>query len=514
MFIIHAIMSSARRPSLTVDEITTESLMEAKQAATRGLASELWLFLELAVPTTLLNFGFIISPLLTASYVGRKFGPTFLSGFTLANMTGNLCTFSLMAGLFSAADTLGPQSFGKGDKKELGLIAIRGFVFASNILLPINVVLVLYLKEILIALGQDEDAATHALDWYRIFVWSLPFCVAYNSIWKFLSAQHIMRPMIYVSLLSCGVILPLGLELLTEAYGFLGSAMAYVTFQASQAVLLIFYLCWKKPYVEGTWPGLGCWREAVLRRKPMLEYIHLGVGGMFAQSEWVFWEALGLVIGLLGVVQLSVHTIPTQVTMFLCLAPFGAGTALTIRMGTTLLISVREAQHIAIACVVLVTVFSMFVNLLVYVNSESVIGFFTNDREVIELANAVWWKVCIFNQSVALFGILSGVANGLGMQWTLGGVNIFWLWVFGLPTIYHFAVTRGGGLEAAWTWINYPYVAMNVCLIVALAKTNWHDVADKIKDKEGIDPSMELLLELQEIGNANNENEGLLMMHF
>jgi MATE family multidrug resistance protein len=503
-------MSSARRPSLTVDELTTESLIEAKQAARKGLASELWLFLELAVPTTLLNLGFVISPLLTASYVGRKFGPTFLSGFTLASLTGNLCTFSLMAGLFSAADTLGPQSFGTGDKREVGLIAIRGFVFACCILLPINVVLVLYLKDILVALGQNQDAATHASDWYRIFVWSLPFCVAYNSIWKFLSAQHIMRPMIYVSLLSCGVILPLGLELLTEAHGFLGSAMAYVTFQASQALLLIIYLCWKKPYVEGTWPGLGCWREAVLRQNAMIEFMHLAVGGMFAQSEWVFWEALGLVIGLLGVVPLSVHTIPNQVTMLLCLAPFSAGTALTIRMGATLPISVRDAQNIAIACVVLVTVFSMFLNLLVYVKSESVIGFFTNDREVIELANAVWWKVCIFNQCVALFEILCGVANGLGIQWTLGGVNFFWLWVFGLPAIYHFAVTRGGGLEAAWTWINYPYVGMHVCLIAAFIKESWRDVADNINDKEEIDPSMDLLPELQQNGNTNHEHAGLL----
>jgi Na+-driven multidrug efflux pump len=425
-------------------------------------------------------------------------------------LTGNLCTFSLMAGLFSAADTLGPQSFGTGDKREVGLIAIRGFVFASCILLPINIVLVLYLKEILIALGQNQDAATHASDWYQIFVWSLPFCVTYNSIWKFLSAQHIMRPMIHVSLLSCGVILPLGLELLTEAYGFLGSAMAYVTFQASQAVLLILYLCWKKPYVEGTWPGLGCWREAVLREKPMMEYMHLGVGGMLAQSEWVFWEALGLVIGLLGVVPLSVHTIPNQVTMLLCLAPFSAGTALTIRMGTTLPINVRDAQNIAIACVVLVTVFSMFVNLLVYVKSESVIGFFTNDREVIELADAVWWKVCIFNQSVALFEILCGVANGLGIQWTLGGVNFFWLWLFGLPAIYHVAVTRGGGLEAAWTWINYPYFGMHVCLIAAFVKESWRDVADNINDKEGIDPSTELLPDMQQHGNTNHETVGLL----
>jgi hypothetical protein len=42
-------------------------------------------------------------------------------------------------------------------------------------------------------------------------------------------------------------------------------------------------------------------------------------GGVLAQSEWVFWEALGLIVGKLGVVALSTHTIPSQVIMFLCM---------------------------------------------------------------------------------------------------------------------------------------------------------------------------------------------------
>jgi Na+-driven multidrug efflux pump len=76
--------------------------------------------------------------------------------------------------------------------------------------------LVLFLKDVLVALGQDEEAATYASDWYRVFVWSLPFCVIYNTTWKFLLAQQIMRPMIIVSMLSCTIILPCGLELLAE----------------------------------------------------------------------------------------------------------------------------------------------------------------------------------------------------------------------------------------------------------------------------------------------------------
>ena len=152
--------------------------------------TECRLFLELATTTTLLTLGFILSPLMTASYIGRRFGPVFLSGFTLANLTGNLCTFSIMSGVLSASDTLSPQAFGTGDYREVGLLAIRGAVSCCAILLPINVVLVLYLESGLVMLGQDPLAASYAVSWYRIFVLSLPFNIVAQVMWKFLSAQR------------------------------------------------------------------------------------------------------------------------------------------------------------------------------------------------------------------------------------------------------------------------------------------------------------------------------------
>lgn len=455
---------------------------QMKKPKLNSMRKELRLFLELAIPTTILNVGFIASPLMTASHVGRKFGPVHLSGFTLATLTGNICTFSLMYGLLNAADTLGPQAYGVGNKKQVGLIAMRGFTFAIALLLPISVILVISIKDILIALGQDEEASTHASDWYRIFVWSFPFGISYSCIWKFLSAQHIMKPMILASVFSVCIVLPLALDVLTKSFGFVGSAYAYVVFHASQAILLVFYLWWKEPYDKDTWPGFQCWREAIFQYKPMMEFIHLGLGGMFAQSEWIFWEAIGLVIGLLGVVPLSVHTIPNQMTQLLCLAPFSAGTAVAIRIGHTLPLDVNHAKRIALTCISLTTAFFVLVNVGVYILSDWIIGLFTKDEEVMELANAVWWKVCVFNTSLALFGAHCGVANGLGMQWTLAGANIFWLWVVGLPAIYYMAYIREGGVECAWSWINFPYLGMNSCLIVAYATTDWQKVADKIQE--------------------------------
>ncbi|KAL3930026.1 MAG: hypothetical protein SGBAC_011948 [Bacillariaceae sp.] len=454
-----------------------------------SIRSELWAFIELAIPTILVNLGMIASPMLCASFVGRKFEPVYLSGFALANLTGNLCTFSIILGIFSASDTLGPQAFGAGNHKEVGMIAIRGFVCAASILLPINIFLVIFLGDMLIYLGQDEEAVELGVAWYRIFVWSFPFCLVYNVIWKFLSAQNIMRPMIVVSLLCFGIILPCGLELMTEYHGFLGSAWAYVIYQAIQAISLLAYIAWTHPHIHGTWPGMSCWREAILAYTPMVEFMRLGMGGMLAQCEWVFWEASGLVIGLLGVIPLSVHTIPSQVLMLLWLPPLSAGTALSIRMGNTMTTSVKMTKKLVVSGTLLIVSAYAVLNMIIYIQAKPIILLFTSDTEVLEIAEQMWWKMCTFSQLCSLFGALCGIATGLGMQWTLASINLIWLWVFGLPTLYYFAIVRGGGLEAAWTCINIPYAGMDVSLLIAFANVNWEKFAEDLKVKIATDNS-------------------------
>jgi MATE family multidrug resistance protein len=447
--------------------------------------NDIWLearlFLELAGVSSLMNLGFISSPLLTASYVGRSFSPVYLSAFTLANLTGNLCTFSIMAGLFSASDTLSPQAFGRGDFAEVGRIAIRGFAVASTLLLPINVVLFYYLESIMIALGQNAEASMYASQWYKVFVFNLPFSVLFNCLWKFLTAQHIMKPLILVSILCTCVILPLSLEICIHTMGFVGSAVGYVIFQASQAIALLFYVYWKQPHEAGTWPGLS--REIVasaLDWNQMKEFLHLGLGGIVAQCEWVFWEAIGLIVGRLGVVALSVHTIPNQTIMAFCMVPFSFGIALAIRMGNSLPLSVRRTQVFVLSILLFSTILFGLVTIVVYVYRDAIVGLFTTDESVKELADVIWLKVSLFNLNIAIFGIMVGIATGLGKQWSLGVINFVFLWLFGLPMIYYTAIVRDKGLDAAWFWMNIPYLCMNVTLFVMFVFTDWHQIQEQI----------------------------------
>ena len=88
--------------------------------------------------------------------------------------------------------------------------------------------------------------------------------------------------------------------------------------------------------------------------------------------------------------------------------------------------------------------------------------------------------------------MLWGIATGLGMQWTLGAINIFFLWVLGVPVTYYAALVQGGGLGTVWTWINAPYTGMNLSLIAIFIVKDWQRVQTKIQEREEGEADMHL----------------------
>lgn len=194
-----------------------------------------------------------------------------------------------------------------------------------------------------------------------------------------------------------------------------------------------------------------------------------------------------MIVGTFGKVALSVHTIPTQCIMVAFMPPLSLGIALAIRLGATLPVSVPRAKRLVKDCYILGTVFCGSFALVMYVERHTIFSWFTKSDAVIAGAEQIWMKVCFYFFQLSLFGIHMGTCIGLGMQWTLGIVTIVVLWIVGLPAAYFMSVTLGGGLDAAWTAVWPPYVAINVILAVAVLRADWEDIAEQIRIREGME---------------------------
>lgn len=461
-----------------VSDDTTSLWIEAKQ------------MMNLAIPTMIVSVGSIVPPAMSASYVGRHLGTLYLAALALGTLTANLLTLSVLQGLYSASDTLSPQAFGAKNYREVGLIAMRGFAAGMAIVIPINILLCFFMDDILIFVGEEEEASRLAAQWYRVYTLTVPFYALYTVTWKFLSTQEIMMPLVLATLCSVFVILPTSLHILVPTMGLQGSALAILIYQVSQAGLVLLYLVWKKPHHPETWPDLSCWREALLW-KPFVQYIRLGTGGIMASSEWIWWEMLTLMIGTLGVVPLSVHAIPTQVILTCFMLPYGIGIALSIRIGAILPTDFRRAKRLTLWSVLVSSVVFAVFSIAMYVMRERICSWFTTDPEVLAGAKEIWWKIAFSFFQSSYFGIFTGISYGLGMQWTQGWATVVFMWLFSLPAIYIHGIVFNGGLSAVWTWIYPPYIGINTIMAYKFIVADWEAISRSIRTREGINESDE-----------------------
>ena len=337
----------------------------------------------LSIPTIIIQAGLFLPQFLTASYVGTTLGVENLDGFTLGNLMSNLMTLSVLQGLFTANDTLNPQAFGAGNYKEVGLLAIRGFVVCTLSILPSNVILFFFMDPILVFLKQNPITSELATGYYRVLMIGLPFYILYAMQWKFLAAQEIMKPLLIVTVIACSLV-PLLLRLCVAWFGFLGSALSLVLYLALQSLLVLLYLVVLKPHHPETWSGLKI-KEA-LEWNSVKPYLVLAGGGLLASCEWWFWEILSLVIGSFGVIPLSIHTIPTQLLTMIIMLPLGVGLALSVRIGVTISHDVKRAKDLTFWCSVFITVLISFMTAGLWVFRKPLILMFSSDPLVVEVS--------------------------------------------------------------------------------------------------------------------------------
>ena len=164
--------------------------------------------LDLAAPLVVIQIGIEIPQMIVTAIVGRRFDTHCLDAIGLGNMVINMFVLSFLLGLLMATDTLAPQAYGAENKRQVGILAIRGCFVCMAVVLPINTVVCLNLEAILLWMGQPALASRYAADFCRVCLIGIPFNIVYFVGWKFLSAQGIMRPLVVVTVPCFLVILP------------------------------------------------------------------------------------------------------------------------------------------------------------------------------------------------------------------------------------------------------------------------------------------------------------------
>lgn len=449
---------------------------------------ELQLLVNIAIPTVIVQFStFILYPQ-CASAIGRHLDTDSLGAYSLGSLSGNMTCVSILIGTLSASETLQPRSFGLGKYREVGLLAVRGFIVSlMSLAIPVTIMLT-QAENVFDALGQDEEVGMLAAKWIHVYAWSVPPLILFRVTQRWLASQNIVFPCMFGAAIGSFLVHPIILKYAISRYGFYGSGWAISITQSVQYLLCLAYIYFSGEYIPQTWPGLNLstMRDA-LNIKGLQTYLKLSFGGIFALSEWWFWEAICFLSGKFGVIDLCIHTVSYQLIPITFMVPLGVSIGLTVRMGVLLPVDVQGAKKLAAYTMTIVLIIGVLISCMMYKYQESIISLFTDDEEVIAGCKIIWFRLCIYNVLLYMFCMSRGILSALGLQWRTAVTMIICLWFIAIPTIVYCCINRGGGFFMMWRILPWTYVFLDIALTFCYVFADWEEIGARIKSESSIE---------------------------
>ena len=310
--------------------------------------------------------------------------------------------------------------------KLIGLIVQRAVCIMLITSAPIFVVWY-YCAELLVVLKQDPAISAEAGQ----YVWRLaPSLVPYllfELLKKYLIAQRIMKPMIFILTVTSLVhVLLVYLYIYPLGMGFLGAASATATAQWLMLLLGIFVVYWRG-YYKQTWPPLSMdifrgW-FAILR---------FGLPGMAMLClEWWSFELCALAAGWLGAIQLDSFVVLLQVQSFIFMIPLGLSVAISTVTGNRLGAGEPQlAKQGAIVAIGSGLVMQTVVAIVLWLARAQVGRLFSDDSAVVDVVSEVFPITSVMLLFDAMQVVCGGVLRGLGYQSIGAATNLTGFYFF------------------------------------------------------------------------------------
>ncbi len=402
-------------------------------------------------------------------------GPQYLAAGTLAGAF--FMPFQLTGiGIVGAVAPLVAQARGRGDTKAVRRIVRQGFWLAiavSTLLVPI----VLSIKPIYLALGQDPHTTELAESYIQAGFWMLYPALGIMVVRSFLSAFAATRVILFVTVI--GVIANAGIAY-TLIFGHFdfprlelrGAAIATGIVNIIMFLALLGYVLTHRKlkrfhvlvrFLKPDWPRF-------------FEILKVGLPiGLTVAAEVGLFSVAAILMGLLGTDETAAHAVALQLAATAFMVPLGLGMACTVRVGLAYgrgdAEGVRKAGWMA---VVLGVGFMTLTASLFLIAPHWLVAVFLDSRNP-DNTNALM-LAATFLGIAGLFQLADGAQvvaahalRGLSDTRTPSLLAIFGYWFVGLPTAYVLGFVVGWRGTGIWLGLATGLAFVAVLLLTRFA---------------------------------------------
>lgn len=431
---------------------------------------------KLAAPIMAVSMLSFLMVMLDMAMVGRL-GTQELAASALANTFFN-CLQHPMVGCATALDTLLAQSHGGGKHVAYGQWAKTGVLTLLALSVPLAGVLFLT-EPILLAMGQDAVLAERAGVFCRLLVPGVPPFFAFLGLTKYLQAQSILAPSVWIALFANVLNVCLNWLLIYELdLGFEGAPVATSLSRWAQLLALVLYIYCSRSRHAKTIPELWSDPEGVGFTARARGFMKFGAPGalMLGLEAWSF-ETTTLLAGLIGVVPLAAHMILLNTIGFTFLSfPFGLGIASSIRVGWLLGAGdAAKAKHCGKVCFILMLGFMVVLSVTKIVMRNHLGKIFSTDPEVIATVADLIWIAALFQVSDGVQAAVGGILRGMGRQKLVAGLNFVGFWLIGIACGSALAFGADVGVSGLWWGLAAGLTCTAMSGVVLLRRTDWEE---------------------------------------
>jgi MATE family multidrug resistance protein len=332
-------------------------------------------------------------------------------------------------------------------------------------------------ESVLIFVGQDEVLANLAGEYIRLLLPGLIPNIITNCVSKFLQAQGLMNPQMYVYMIvfPINVLMQYFLVYADTPWrlGFYGAPIGSVIADTLVALLLVLYV----RFVDG-YQYWHPWTRECLSEWGV--YFSLGLPGMLSIcSEWWIFEAAALLAGVFGAVPLAAQSVILNSVTLAYMIFLGLAIACSNRVGNFLggnrPDSAKNSAFVSmyltmiLACITFVTLFSL----------RKVWGhLFTSDSDVIKVVATVMPLCALFQFADGGCCVLNGILRGCGKQSVGACTNLITYYVLGIPLALFFTFYLDLQLLGIWIGLTVSlWITLLTLWYYVVARIDWNEVA-------------------------------------
>jgi MATE family multidrug resistance protein len=428
--------------------------------------SELRATIALAIPVVFVQVGFMAMGTVDTLMVGH------LSATALAAVAlGNLYFFNVSifgAGALMALDPLVAQALGAGERDAVSRAVQRGLILAL-VLSVATALLLAPASWVLHAAHQQAEVIPDAARYVEISIaGALPF-LAFVVLRQSLQAMHRMAPIVWTVILanlsnvSLNWVFVYG-HLGSPALGVIGSSIATAVSRWLM-MFLVLVLGWRELS-----PSLRPFRADSLRFGPLARMLKIGapIGAQQALEAGAF-GAIGLLMGVLGTVQMAAHQIAITLASLTFMVPLGVASAAAVRVGHAIGAGDDARAKSAVRAAYICGVGFMIIPAVLFlVMPHAFAAAFSGDERVVAFAATLIPIAGVFQIFDGAQAVGAGVLRGAGDTTAPLYVMLAAYWIVGVPVSAYFGLHTKYGAAGLWWGFVVSLAAVAVFLLLRI----------------------------------------------